>query len=71
MIGLTTQIRSKSNQLKIQIPNELKDIDLQVIILPANPNQTVIDFFSEKELAKLSKKNLGKLIVDDEDYSKW
>ena len=71
MLGLTTTGITNSNQLQVLIPDELKGVELQIIILPAVKENSQIDFFTEAELQLLPKVNLGNLIEDREDYSKW
>lgn len=72
MTGITTAASTSTNQLTISIPDSLKGIDLQVIVLPAQKGYTEIEFFSREELAQFSTINLGNPIPDDnEDYSKW
>lgn len=72
MLGLTTNTQTSTNELTINIPDELKGVELQVIILPVakNKNET-IEFFSEEELRKISAMQPGTIINDIEDYSKW
>ena len=72
MLGLTIHSSTNTNQLNLYIPDELKGIDLQIIILPAeqNTNQE-IEFFTDSELQQLPPTNLGTLIKDNEDYTKW
>ncbi|MEJ7685159.1 MAG: hypothetical protein WKG06_46400 [Segetibacter sp.] len=54
MLGLTTSGTTDTNQLKITIPDELKGIELQIIILPAiKDNSQQIEFFTEAELQQL------------------
>lgn len=72
MLGLTIHSRTDTNQLQLTIPNELKGIDLQIIILPAdNNNNQPIEFFTEAELQQLPAMNLGTPVQDGEDYTKW
>lgn len=72
MLGITTKTSTTTNQLNIQIPDELKGIELQVIILPSVSNEHhEIEFFSDAELAKLPLVQLAPAINDNEDYSKW
>ncbi len=71
MIGITTNVTTDTNQLKINIPDELKGIELQIIILPASKDNTQIEFFTEAELQQLPSVNLGTVINDTEEYSKW
>ena len=71
MLGISTHGSTNTNQLQINIPDELKGVDLQIIILPAEKNNDQIDFFTEAELQLLPKLNLGTPIQDNEDYSKW
>jgi hypothetical protein len=71
MLGLSTRGHTNTNQLQVNIPDELKGVELQIIIIPANKDNTQIDFFSESELQRLSTRNLGSFINDNEDYSKW
>lgn len=71
MVGLKTNITSNSNQLNIPIPDELKGIELQVIILPADNTSSQIEFFTDVELQTLPSVNLGNDLADTEDYAKW
>ena len=71
MLGLSTRGSSNSNQLNIYIPDELKGIELQIIILPASKENLEIDFFSYEDLRSLSSVNLGTQVSDNEDYTKW
>lgn len=72
MLGLTTSGTTDTNQLKITIPDELKGIELQIIILPAiKDNSQQIEFFTEAELQQLPGMHLGTAFDDNEDYSKW
>jgi len=73
MLGIRTILKTKSNNLKIQIPDSLKNRELEVIVLPAatNAHDYEYEFWSDKELKQLGKLNLGKKIKDKEDYSKW
>jgi hypothetical protein len=50
---ITIHSSSKPNQLKFNIPDELKGMELQTIILPANQTTTEIEFFTEAELNQL------------------
>lgn len=72
MLGLSTRGTTNTNELQIHIPDELKGVELQIIILPANKEDDAqIDFFTEAELQQLPTVHLGTLIQDKEDYSKW
>ena len=72
MLGLTTHASTNTNQLQVNIPDELVGIELQVIILPATQSETTpIIFFSENDLQNLANGYVGKSINDHEDYSKW
>lgn len=72
MLGITTRTSTDTNQLNISIPDELKGIELQVIILPSpKDTEQKIDFFSDIELQQLSTHQLSTDIKDNEDYSKW
>lgn len=72
MLGLTTSGTTNTNQLKINIPEELIGIELQIIILPAVKNSDQqIEFFTDDELQQLPDMYLGTAFQDDEDYSKW
>ncbi len=71
MLGLTTNASTNTNQLQINIPDELKGVELRVIILPADNEESQIDFFTESELHLLPNINLGTHIQDEEDYNKW
>lgn len=72
MLGLTIHSRTNTNQLELSIPDELKGIELQIIIIPADKeNDQQIEFFSNNELQQLSNINLGIPLQDNEDYTKW
>lgn len=72
MLGITTTACTSTNNLSIHIPDELKDIELQVIILPAAKSKNEqVEFFTDIELQHLSTIHLGDPINDNEDYSKW
>ena len=71
MLGLSTHGSTNTNQLQINIPDELKGVELQIIILPVGKENEQIDFFTEEELQLLPKLNFGTGIDDKEDYSKW
>ena len=72
MVGLTTRATTDTNQLNIYIPDELKGVELQIIIIPAEKNSTQqIDFFTDEELRQLSTINPSTFTNDDEDYTKW
>jgi len=71
MLGLSTKGSTNTNLLQINIPDELKGIDLQIIILPSNKENSEIEFFTSDELQLLSKINIGTPLDDNEDYSKW
>lgn len=64
--------KTNTNELRIDIPDDLKGIDLQIIILPVTESKNEqIEFFTKDELEKLSTVYLGKQLNDSEDYSKW
>lgn len=71
MRGVTIHSSTKTNQLQLNIPDELKGIDLQIIILPANKEDAEIEFFSEEELGKISPVQPETFLEDNEDYSEW
>ena len=72
MLGLTIHSKTDSNKLQFEIPDELKGIELQIIILPVvNSNNQQIEFFSEAELIELHSLDSGTPLLDTEDYSKW
>lgn len=72
MLGLTIHSKTDTNNLQPNIPDGLKGIDLQIIILPASFSKNdQIEFFTEAELKELHSVNLGIPLNDDEDYSKW
>lgn len=71
MKGLSIWSSTDTNKLEVNIPDELKGIELQIIILPAEKSSgQQIEFFSQSELAQLSSLNLGTQL-DEEDYAKW
>ena len=72
MVGMTIHSKTNTNELKIDIPDDLKGIELQIIILPVTESKNEqIEFFTEDELEKLSTVHLGEQLNDSEDYSKW
>ena len=71
MLGLSTKASTNTNQLQINIPDELKGVELQIIILPADRENSQIDFFTESELQLLPALYSGTSIQDEEDYNKW
>ena len=71
MLGLSTHGCTNTNQLQINIPDELKGVELQIIILPAEKGNDEIEFFTDAELKLLPNINLGTSIGDTEDYNKW
>ena len=71
MLGLSTRASTNTNQLQINIPDELKGVELQVIILPAVADNDEVDFFTDSELALLPNTHLGTPLDDKEDYNKW
>lgn len=72
MLGLTIHSSTNTNQLQLNIPDELKGIDLQIIIIPADKNNNQeIEFFTDAELQQLPAINLSTPIQDNEDYTKW
>lgn len=72
MLGLTIHSRANTNQLQLNIPDELIDKELQIIIIPlAEGGTQQIEFFTQAELYHLPTLNLATPIQDDEDYTKW
>jgi len=72
MLAIRTIKRTNNNKLFINIPDELKNKDLEIIILPLTKSEKIkFEFWTDKEIKELSKINLGTPIVDNEDYSKW
>lgn len=71
MLGLSTKGSSNTNKLQISIPDELKGIELQIIILPAGKESSEIDFFTEEELSLLPHVRIDTDLEDKEDYTKW
>ena len=72
MRGLTIHSSTETNQLHLTIPDELKGIYLQIIILPASANtDQQINFFTESELQQLPEINLSTPLQENEDYTKW
>ena len=72
MLRLTINSSKNTNNLHLNIPDELKGIDLQIIIIPADKaNNQLIEFFTGEELQHLPKINLGNTMRDNEDYTKW
>ena len=71
MLGLTLHSSTNTNELRVDIPDELKGIDLQIIIIPANTTEQQIEFFTSDELQQLSTTSLSTPLDDDEDYTKW
>jgi len=68
--GLSTRATTNTNQLQINIPDELKGVELQVIILPAGKENDEVEFFTDAELALLPMMHLGTPFEDEEDYNK-
>ncbi len=61
-----------TNQLQLTIPDELKGVDLQIIILPrGNGRDETIEFFSDDELKTFMGTMTRAGLDDNEDYSKW
>ncbi len=72
MLAIRTIKRTSNNKLLINIPDELNNKDLEIIILPLKKSEKIkFEFWNEEEIEQLSKINLGTPINDDEDYSKW
>ncbi|MFT4205416.1 MAG: hypothetical protein QM610_16050 [Chitinophagaceae bacterium] len=72
MIGLTIHSRTDTNELQLHIPDALKGMELQIIILPVSQTEhQPIEFFTDAELLQLPTANLGISLYDDEDYTKW
>ncbi len=72
MLGLTIHSSTNTNLLQLNIPDELKGINLQIIIIPADKNNNQeIEFFTDAELQQLPAINLSTPIQDNEDYTKW
>jgi hypothetical protein len=72
MLGLTIHSKTDTNKLQFEIPDELKGIKLQIIIIPvANSKDEQIEFFTEAELKEMHSINSGTILKDTEDYSKW
>ena len=72
LLGLTIHSSTYTNKLQLDIPDELKGIDLQIIIIPADKSSIQeIEFFTDAELKQLAEVNSGTPIRDDEDYTKW
>jgi len=69
MLGLKIRSKTNTNRLQLNIPDELKGIDLQIIILPVvDSKNEEIKFFTETELKKLHTVNLGTSLKDDEGH---
>lgn len=69
MLGLKIRSKTNINRLQLNIPDELKGIDLQIIILPVvDSKNEEIKFFTETELKKLHTVNLGTSLKDDEGH---
>ena len=72
MQAIRTIVTSSTTNLQITIPEEMKNKELEIIILPVNNNNdNLVDFWSDEELNKLQGVNLASSINDNEDYSKW
>jgi hypothetical protein len=71
MLGLSTRGSTNTNQLQINIPDELKGVELQIIILPSGKENSEIEFFTDAELQQLPNIHIGTSIDDKEDYSQW
>lgn len=71
MVGMRIHGKTNTNELKLNIPDDLKGIELQIIILPVTQSKDEqIEFFTEDELKKLSSVHLGNQLNESEDYSK-
>lgn len=69
MLGLKIRSKTNTNRLQLNIPDELKGIDLQIIILSVvDSKNEEIKFFTETELKKLHTVNLGTSLKDDEGH---
>ncbi len=71
MLALTIRSRSNTNKLQLDIPDELKGIELQIIILPATSRNETFEYFTNDELQRLSTVKLDTDLNDNEDYTKW
>lgn len=72
MVGMTINSKKNTNQSKINKPDDLKGIELQIIILPVIESKNeLIKFLAKDELEKPATVHLGKPLNDFEDYSKW
>jgi len=72
MLALRKILKTHSNKLYITIPNEMKNRELEVIIMPVTDKESnQFEFWTDEELNKLSHVQLGTTIPDNEDFSKW
>jgi hypothetical protein len=72
MQALRTIITPHTSKVQIIIPDEMKNQELEVIILPVTKNtKNHFEFWSDEELIKLQGVNLASSLNDNEDYSKW
>lgn len=73
MEALRTILTSTSSTIQLQIPKEMQNRDLEVIILPlSNRKEGGFDFWTSNELNQIRDgANLASLIPDNEDYSTW
>lgn len=72
MTGITFTGKTTTNHLEIPIPDELKNIALRIIVLPADSKDESIEFFTTEELAKLTTTHRPNMLNDEqEDYGKW
>ncbi len=72
MQAIRTIITPATTNLQIIVPDEMKNQELEIIILPLTDNKdNHFDFWSDGELNKLQSVNLASPIKDNEDYSTW
>ena len=72
MQAIRTIVTPSTTNLQIIFPDEMKNQELEIIILPVNQSKdNHFEFWSNEELNKLQGVNLASAINDNEDYSKW
>lgn len=72
MQGISIIGKTSTNVLEINIPDNLKNMDLQIIVLPRAMETTEeIEFFTAAELYLPAIGYLGTPLEDDENYDTW
>jgi hypothetical protein len=72
MHAIRTIVKSHSKSISIQIPDDMIDQELEIIILPTKKNDTgLYNYWDKDDLNDLSLVSLSTPIQDNEDYLKW